>query len=138
MEWRIFFEPDGSRVTVTVTGAARVDGFRPYLEALLGDPAWRAGTPVLVDFRGLDIGQLNFAAAEQVLAVHLPYVARIGKSPIAVVVSRPVDFGMMRMWGGLSDGKFPVPQIFYEAADALRWLNTPGPGDSGGSADGSP
>lgn len=133
MEYRILFEPDGSFVTLTVTGPARVDGFVPYLEALAQDPAWRPGTPVLVDYRAFDLSPLRFEDVERILALHLPYVARIGRSPIAVVVSRAVDFGMLRMWGALATDKFPVQQLFYDMVEATQWLHTlrgPGPTES--------
>jgi hypothetical protein len=113
----------GSLVTLTVTGVARVDGFAPYLDGVLGDPAWRAGTPVLVDFQGLEIGELRYADMEQVVALHAPYLARIGSSPLAVVVSRAVHFGMVRMRETLTGEIFPVQRVFDGAADATRWLD---------------
>lgn len=124
MEWNARFEPDGSRVTITVTGIARAEGFNAYLDGVLGDVAWRPGMPVLVDFRGLQISHLRYQDVEGIVALHVPYVERIGDSPVAVLVSRPVDFGIVRMWESLAIDMFPDHQAFYRVDEALRWLES--------------
>jgi hypothetical protein len=136
MNWHVAFEPSGSLVTLTVSGLARVDGFESYLEGVLADPAWRGGTPVLADFRGLELGHLRYADVERIVAIHAPYWARIGSSPIAVVVSRPVALGTLRQFQILaSEMMCPVHEAFYEVPDALRWLHAQPPGWAHGRTD---
>jgi hypothetical protein len=99
-----------------------VDGFREYLEGVLSDPAWTPGTAALIDFRDLRLEHLSFRDVEEIVELHVPHVTRIGNSPMAVVVSRPVDFGLVRMWESLAADMFPLHSVFYEVDEALSWL----------------
>ena len=122
MEWSVRFEEGGSRAIITGTGAIDAQGITGYLDALLADPAWKRGMHVLVDFRGLSTDHLSVAQVQEIVDLHAPYMERIGSSPVAVVVSRPVDFGMVRMWEAMAAQMFPRHEVFYSMDDATRWL----------------
>jgi hypothetical protein len=122
MQWTARFDADPALLTLTVSGVAHVDGFREYLEGVLEDPAWAPGKAALIDFRDLRLEHLSFADLERIVELHVPHRTRIGNSPMAVVVSRPVDFGIVRMWESLSADTFPAHRVFYDVDDALLWL----------------
>lgn len=122
MNWNARFETGSSLLTLTASGVARVDGFREYLEGVLSDPSWEPGTAALLDFRDLRLEHLSFREVEEIVALHVPHVTRIGNSPMAVVVSRPVDFGLVRMWESLAADMFPMHSVFYEVDETLTWL----------------
>lgn len=111
-------------MTLTVSGDAYVDGFQEYLNDVLSDPGWKPGTAALIDFRELRLEHLSFPDVERIVELHVPYLTRIGKSPMAVVVSRPVDFGVVRMWESLAADMFPVHRVFYDIAEARTWLRS--------------
>jgi hypothetical protein len=124
MEWSVGFEEGGSRALITGTGAIDAEGITGYLDALLADPSWKSGMHVLVDFRGLSTDHLTVAQVQQIVDLHAPYMERIGSSPVAVVVSRPVDFGMVRMWEAMAARMFPRHEVFYTTDDARAWLSS--------------
>ena len=122
MQWSVGFEEGGSPAIITGTGTIDAEGISGYLDALLADPAWKPGMHVLVDFRGLSTDHLSVAQVQQIVDLHAPYMERIGSSPVAVVVSRPVDYGMVRMWAAMAARMFPRHEVFYTTEDARRWL----------------
>jgi hypothetical protein len=79
--------------------------------------------PVLADLRGLDLSQLNYNDVGIIAERYISHSTQIGGSPEAAVVSRVVDFGMVRMWEALSEKCFPVHKVFYAVDDAMRWLH---------------
>jgi hypothetical protein len=109
-------------MTVTAWGPAEASGFIAYLLEAVNHPAWRPGIPALMDFRDLDIGRLGAADAWQVADQHQPYAKILAAAPIAVVVSRPVDFGMVRMWESLVHQMHLAHEVFYAMAEAEAWL----------------
>lgn len=122
MEWRFDFAPDGSRMTVTAWGVAEVQGFVAYLLEAVDQPAWHPGIPALMDFRNLDIGCLNAADARQLADLYRPYAKILAAARIAVVVTRPVDFGMVRMWESLVHQMHLTHEVFYRLEEAEAWL----------------
>ena len=124
MDWNIRFEPGGEYLTITAMGPIDVEGVREYLEAILADAAWRPGMLVLADFRDMSTDHLSVAQVRKIVEVHQPYMERIGLSPVAVVVSRPVDFGMVRMWEAMAAQMFPMHEVFYTTDEALAWLRS--------------
>jgi hypothetical protein len=107
MIWALQFEPDALLATLTVSGVAHVDGFREYLNGMLSNPAWVAGTAALLDFRALRLDHLSFPEVERIVELHVPHLNAIGRGPIAVVVSRPVDLASCGS-GFLAADMFPA------------------------------
>jgi hypothetical protein len=124
MEWNVRFADDEPLVTIEAKGMAEIEGFRSYLDGVLASPSWRPGVPVLVDFRQLVSDNLTRDDVERLVALHVPYLGRIGGSPIAVVVSRPSDFGVVRVWEAHAAEMFPVHEVFYDVDVALIWLRS--------------
>jgi len=126
MKHDIKFEHDGSLVTITASGEPTYAGFETYINELIDSPAWYPGTTVLCDFRELMIKNLSGNEIRSIVNVHKPYMNRIGNSKVAVVVSRRVDFGLVRMWEILAEDIFPQHRGFYTIEEALKWINEEG------------
>lgn len=122
MEWRIDFAEDGSRLTVTAWGAAEVSGFIAFLLEAVAHPVWRPDIPALMDFRNLDIGALSSAEMQQLADLHRPHTKEIATGRLAVVVAKPVDYGMVRMWGAFVHQMNLTHDVFYTLEEADAWL----------------
>jgi hypothetical protein len=122
MRWDIRVEENRSRLTVSASGDPEIEGFKSYLEAALSHPAWRPGMPVLCDFRQLNIQKVTTNDIIRIVLVHKQYRERTGDNPIAVVVSRQIDFGMVRIWESYSEALFSSQNVFYTVEEAGNWL----------------
>lgn len=122
MEWNIEFADDGSRMTVRAWGTAEVQGFIAYLLAAVDHPAWRPGIPALMDFRDLDVGPLTSADIQRLADLHAPYAEVLAQGRIAVLVSRPVEYGIVRMWQAFVNHMHLAHGVFYTLEEAEAWL----------------
>ena len=122
MEWGIKFEKEGSLLTITASGIPDTEGFRSYLEAAASNPEWHQGIRVLCDFRELDTSRVTAYVLRGIADLHKKFTDRYGSNPVAVVVSRPVDFGMLRMFEAYAGNMCPDYKVFYSVENALEWL----------------
>lgn len=122
MEWNIQFADDASRMTVRAWGMAEVPGFIAYLLAAVDHPAWRPGIPALMDFRDLDVGRLSGTDIQRLADLHAPYAEMLAQGRIAVLVARPVEFGMVRMWQAFVHHMHLAHGVFYSLEEAEAWL----------------
>lgn len=122
MEYTIEFDPSVSFATITGSGEPTFAGFVGYLTELVENPAWTPEMPALVDHRKLHIDLLTSDQVREVVNLHKPFAERIGNGRIAVVVSRPVDFGLVRMFETIADEMFPQFRVFYTIEESMDWL----------------
>ena len=124
MELTVKFDADGSLVTLLATGDVDREGFRGKVEAVLSHPAWHPGMPTLCDFRELNIDKLSADDIRHLVEIHRGYaeLTKETPSPIAVVVAKKVDYGLIRMWELFANGMFPMHNVFLQMEDALSWL----------------
>lgn len=122
MNWLTDFAGDGSLLTITVLGQATVAGFAKFLIEAVEHPSWRSGIPVLLDFRTLELAHLTSAQVIQIALEQRPHADKIAASPIAVLVSRTVDFGVVRMWQAHSSDMNLTHEAFYSVEEAKGWL----------------
>ena len=89
----------------------------------------------MCDFRLLNIFKLSAQDIEQLVEVHRRYSRLLQKNPgpIAVVVAKVVDYGLVRMWELVANDMFPMFRPFLRMEEALEWLKTGGE-ESGGDA----
>jgi hypothetical protein len=124
MELTVKFDADGSLVTLLATGDVVREGFRGKVEAVLSHPAWHPGMPTLCDFRKLNIYKLSAEDIKRLVEVHRGYaeLTKETPSPIAVVVAKKFDCGLIRMWEFYANDMFPMYNVFLQMEDALNWL----------------
>ncbi len=128
MEWSAEFETDGYLVTILGTGDVGDEGFCGYFKALLSHPDWHPGMPVLCDFRGMNIGKLTKEDIKHLVEIdqESSELTKETPSPIAVVVAKELDYGLVRMWELYANDMYPSHNVFLGVKDAKKWLRASG------------
>ena len=127
MEFRIDFDIDTA--TFTTTGTATLEGFRRGIEALVDDPRFKAGMPILSDYTDLDSSGLTPDDVRAVGDLTASLADRIGPSSIAVVVPNALTFGFVRMGEMQANQPQLNIRIFYSRPEAVEWLRGVNRGD---------
>lgn len=125
MQWSYEIVGEPGIVRLIAGGPAEMGGFAQSLDRILADPAWHPAMNCVADFRQLDLNTLKHDDVVRLADLHIQMAERIGNARIAIVVSRPVDFGMVRMWQAMVEERFPAHSVFYDMDDAMRWLKNP-------------
>lgn len=103
---------EGQRlVTVILTGRVTAHGVVRAIKGLTSHPQYRPGIPKLWDARQADLSKLTRAEFRSIARAGRVSELSTRGIRVAVLVTRPVDFGIARMFE-LSEG--------YDLLDALR------------------
>lgn len=107
--------------TFRYDGNVTAEDWAASLALVAADPAWPTSLRLLVDRRGSeDVATHGFllAVRRHVLA-HLPALA---DARCAIVVARPVDYGMARV-AQVHFDELPLRlAVFYSTTEAIAWL----------------
>jgi hypothetical protein len=123
VDFRLDWCGDPEQLLVTASGIADLDGLEDWLQAVLADPRWQPPMRVLIDYRLLDWGQMTAAEVEERVEVISHYSDRIGASRVALVTSRSLDFGLLRMKEAQLEGRVSYEiRVFRSMDDARQWL----------------
>jgi hypothetical protein len=114
------FTPEAA--IVTTSGVARVEDFRKMSEALVDDPRFEAGMPILIDHTSLDASVLTPTDVRAIGEFVATIGDRIGPSSIAVVVPDKLTFGFVRMGEMRANQPQLNVSIFYSLPEAVQWL----------------
>jgi hypothetical protein len=114
------FTPEAA--ILTTSGVARVEDFRTMSEALVGDPRFRAGMPILIDHTSLDASVLTPTDVRTIGEFVATIGERLGPSSIAVVVPDKLTFGFVRMGEMRANQPQLNVKIFYSLPEAVEWL----------------
>ena len=120
MEIRIDFDIDAA--TFTTVGAASLEGFRRGIQALVDDPRFQPGMPILADYTELDSSGLTPDDVRAIGDFTASLADRIGPSTIAVVVPNALTFGFVRMGEMQANQPQLNVRIFYSRPEAVEWL----------------
>ena len=122
MDFSIAFQVNPKAAVLTTFGVARVDDFRQMSQALIDDPRFRPGMPILVDHSSLDASVLTPTGVRAIGDFIATIGDRIGASSIAVVVPDKLTFGFVRMGEMRANQPQLNVQIFYALPEAVQWL----------------
>lgn len=126
MRTELLFQ-DGSTafdLIIRARGEATVQGFDAYLREALGDPRWRAGMNILADFTDLDLSSLSAKDIQHLASMHEVYREQLDSPAVAVVAGRPVNFGLVRMWEAIVEGRVDLrTRPFYTVNEAEAWIS---------------
>ena len=116
---------DPEDVYIETSGQATLEGLAAMTEEGLTDGRFRRDMKILTDHRALDWTTMNSADLRARAASFKVHMERLGDAHIAVVMARPVDYGMQRMMQAyLDDGRAVVDiDLFYTVEDARDWLS---------------
>lgn len=128
MEYRFRFLTGQSAVIITTSGEADADVVLKILEAKYSHSLWVPGMSALIDHRQVDMTIITsndlkrYQSGAEALVQKFGFNA-IGKARDATVVSRPVDYGIVRQWEIPVEADLPFQhKAFMSYADALEWL----------------
>jgi hypothetical protein len=91
------------------------------MQTWLNDPEFRPGLQTLADFSE-SANVPTLAELEEIVGYIRKFASIIGQVKIAMVVNRPVSFGVARQFGALAPGGFLTVQVFKDRDAALAWL----------------
>jgi hypothetical protein len=112
-------------VTVRVEGALTLDGARRALTALYTDPRYRSPIVDLWDLRDAEIDSGPGDVQRLLQFIQLSR-GEGGCDRTALVVARPADFGISRMYQSLAEATLPFSvQVFTQLDEAYAWLGRP-------------
>jgi hypothetical protein len=120
MQFEMSFEP--GRVVIQTAGVAERNGFTRFIDALVGDPRFEPGMPVLVDHTRLVMQDLTTADMQAVADAVLHRNARIGRSLVAIVTPASVAYGLTRQFTAFADLADIHVRIFASRPEADDWL----------------
>ena len=123
MEWVITWGGEIEDVSGRTFGQASVEGLNAFSEEGLSDPRWRPGIRALVDHRELDFTALSAADLRARAELAVKQVERFRQAHLAVVVGRPVDWGVQRMMQAFADDFGADVALFYTLDEARNWLS---------------
>jgi len=129
VEVEFHIDVDRDAATFTTSGAATAEGFRRGIQALVDDPRFRAGMPILVDHTALDVSGLAPNDVRAIGDFTASLGVEIGPSAVAVVVPNTLAFGFVRMGEMQANQPGLTVRIFYSRAEAVEWLESHGSGD---------
>lgn len=123
MEYEIVFDIDSELAIVRTSGAASLEGFSAYLQALVSDPRWRRGMDVLSDHTDLEASHVTAGDIEALVAIHVPYAHAIGPGLCAIVCGSSLKFGLARMFDAYAYDQLPFrSRVFATIEEAFAWL----------------
>jgi hypothetical protein len=126
MEHTIMFDNDMSCSIISANGPATVRDLSVFIDEVLKDDRWRSGMNVIVDYRLAELNDLTSSDAHALADTVKGLKDKVGTGRVAHVVSRTVDFGMVRMWENLIEDQVSFDfRVFYSMDDALRWIVSP-------------
>ncbi len=117
-------EPENCLVKLCVSGRLTVVESLAAVDEVVADPLFEPGYGILSDHRAIE----EPATPELIRAMigHMQArAAALGAARMAVIVSHPASFGMMRMLQARAEGIGLPVRIFKDETAARRWLATP-------------
>ena len=109
-------------VRATVRGLVTLEQEVDCLENFLGDPGFETGFGLLFDHRarGTVASVQHVRGMARAFQRHLE---QLGKTRLAIVVSREASFGMARMFSILTENMPIDTHIFKDITEAEHWLH---------------
>jgi hypothetical protein len=108
---------------VKTSGDADLKGLLDMIADILSHPKWEKDGAILIDHSDLNSDPLTGGEIHS-LAVEAGRVReRFGQARVAHLVTRSLEFGMVRMWEANVSDKWDVPTMCFRSRDeAILWL----------------
>ena len=124
MEYEIFYNFSNNFFTISTTGDLCVKSFSNLAEDLLYHRDWEPGTDCLFDFINTDFSKASRDELRLIALLHRQKEFLIGKGKSAFVMRDLCNFGMGRMYQGITEPT--VSRIYgiflHDLIGARSWL----------------
>jgi hypothetical protein len=127
VEYEIVWSGDPEDLLVTTEGTATAEGLTACVREVIADPRFRKGMRVLADHRELDWSRLTLEEIHAHVDALAADADRIGRSFCAMVMGKPVDFGIARMteqYAAANRDFRAELKVFASIEHARQWLST--------------
>jgi len=123
MKYTLIFDNALSCLIISANGPATVQDILAFVHEALNDDRWRSGMNAIVNYSQAELDALTSSEIHTLANAVEGLKEEIGAGRIAHVVSRTVDFGMLRMWENLVEDHVHFDyRIFRSMDNARRWL----------------
>lgn len=110
-------------LSLTLHGLVKMGQFLQELDGTLSDPAYHPGMRVLIDLQDAAHGASSGDIADLSDYI-IASQAKLAGTRVAIVVTKTVTYGLMRMFQMHVDEMLAV-SLFYDMHEAKRWLELP-------------
>jgi len=115
MQYHISEHPE--YMLVETRGKASLEGFMDMTASIRSHRAWQPGGAVIFDHSELDMTTLPRQAISEIA------FATIGRARLAVVCSRPLNYGLTRVWLAQLDAETQQQcRLFASRDEARAWI----------------
>ena len=109
---------------VKTYGDAELEGFFGFWKELLAHEKWKPESRILEDHSELNARPFTASDIKILSERAVSMKNKLGNAKLAVVVSRDLEYGMVRMRHAYVDGNWNVNEdVFRSRDDAIAWLN---------------
>lgn len=122
MRWDIKYADDGSMVRINVVGKADIEDYRISIQELVSHPMWRINIPSIVDLRNYEFSEAGSSFMVSLAQGHRDVFKGRKVGPVAMIVSRTVEYGFSRIWEAYAHDIYSASDVFYTEEEALEWL----------------
>lgn len=113
---------------VKTYGDADLQVFKDLIQAFTTHEHWHTGGALLINHSELNSAPLTNDDLWELADFAIPLQSRIGKAKIAILVGRPLEFGIGRVWQVFAlKGRESVSELFRSRDEAISWLSKQAP-----------
>jgi hypothetical protein len=113
-------------VVAVISGPIRPEDYAVVAREIMKLPGWHPGMRVLIDYTCLDLKEEMGADAFTYAEALVPLRQAMGRSRIACVNNRSVEYGLGRMFQVFAQEMTDLEiGIFYTFEEAMNWLTSP-------------
>lgn len=123
MKYEIKFQNPPGFFHIETKGAFCVATFRQLAEDLLAHREWKAGTHCLFNYLNTDFSKVSLEKFREISWLHYSQDNSIGSGKSAFVVKDDLNFGLGRMYQGMTEAHVSANfGTFRNLDDALAWI----------------
>jgi hypothetical protein len=110
---------------IHVSGTAGPSGFSATAVALLALPEWKPNMNILIDYSDLNLSNVTTRDVDILAQSLAPHREQMGGGFCAIVNTKPLDFGLGRIWQVYMEEYTDLRvAVFYDIDEAKSWLQS--------------
>ena len=106
---------------IKLTGALDSKEILEAFDSVVADKKYKKGMGRLWDFMEADLSSLTTDTVKQMAQYSLKFPSGINDVKVAFVTSRPLEYGLARMFEMASHAKTPI-SVFETMDEAQKWM----------------